>query len=139
MQLITVNSEENVIEELCKLIESLASKAIASNGKFRVGLSGGSLIKYLSQGLPKITTDWSKWQLFFCDERFVPDSDADSTFGSYNAMLVKNIPSLKAEQFVNINVDLELDECARDYEEKIREAFCMSEVCKNYGILRCLC
>lgn len=128
MQVIVVKSEDVVIKELCQLIETLSKEAIDSNGKFRVGLSGGSLVKYLSQGLPGITTNWSKWQLFFCDERYVPESDADSTFGTYNEQLVKNIPALSADQFVKINVDLPLNECALDYEQKIREAFCMSEV-----------
>lgn len=128
MKLITVQSEQNVIEELCKLVESSAKSAIERSGHFRIGLSGGSLIKYLCHGLPNITTDWPKWQLFFCDERYVPDTDLDSTFGAYNDLLVKKVEQLSAEQFTKINVDLELSECARDYEQKIRDTFNMPEV-----------
>jgi 6-phosphogluconolactonase/glucosamine-6-phosphate isomerase/deaminase len=43
--------------------------------------TGGSLGKYLCTILPKIKTDWSKWLIFFCDERFVPENDSESTFG----------------------------------------------------------
>lgn len=129
MKLITVKSEQNVIEELCKLVESSATEAISRSGHFRLGLSGGSLVKYLCHGLPSITTtDWTKWQFFFCDERYVPETDIDSTFGSYNDLLVKKVPALSAEQFVKINVDLELADCARDYEQRIRSAFGVFEV-----------
>lgn len=128
MKLITVKSEQNVIEELCKLVESSAAESIARCGTFRLGLSGGSLIKYLCHGHPNITTEWTKWQLFFCDERYVSEADLDSTFGNYNDLLVKKVPELSAGQFVKINVDLELSECARDYERQIRERFEMPEV-----------
>lgn len=128
MKLITVKSEQNVIDELCKLVKKTASESISTSGTFRLGISGGSLVKYLSHGLPLITTDWSKWLFFFCDERLVPESDLDSTFGSYNDLLVKKIPDLSAEQFVKINIDLGLNECALDYEQKIRKAFKMPEV-----------
>lgn len=128
MKLITVKSEQNVIEELCKLVESSANDSISRSGTFRIGLSGGSLIKYLCHGLPSITTDWPKWQLFFCDERYVPETDLDSTFGNYNDLLVKKVEHLSASQFVKINVDLELNACARDYEQKIRSSFEMPEV-----------
>lgn len=109
-------------------MESSAAESIARCGTFRLGLSGGSLIKYLCHGLPNITTEWTKWQLFFCDERYVSEADLDSTFGNYNDLLVKKVPELSAGQFVKINVDLELSECARDYERQIRERFEMPEV-----------
>lgn len=123
MKVIRVKSEQDVIEELTKLVESSAKEAIERSGHFRVGLSGGSLVKYLCNGLPKIATDWSKWQLFFCDERYVADSDIDSTFGAYKDLLVKKVEKLSADQFVTINVDLALDKCAQDYEQKIRSSF----------------
>lgn len=45
---------------------------------------GGSLGKYLCQTLPNINTEWSKWTIFFCDERYVPENDLESTFGYAN-------------------------------------------------------
>lgn len=63
--------------------------------------SGGSLIKYLATGLPSIETDWSKWVIFFCDERLVPEDSEDSTFGAYKRDLLPKVP-LKESQFVTI-------------------------------------
>lgn len=66
---------------------------------------GGSLATFLSKGLQKISTDWSKWKLFFCDERVVPLDNSDSNFGVYKAALIGVVP-LAEEQFVKINPHL---------------------------------
>jgi 6-phosphogluconolactonase len=67
--------------------------------------SGGSLTKFLSVGLPKVETDWSKWRLFFCDERVVPLESADSTYGMYKNALIGVLP-LTEHQFIKINPHL---------------------------------
>ena len=40
-------NEEQVVMELCKLVESEAKNAIAAHGTFHLGLSGGSLASFL--------------------------------------------------------------------------------------------
>lgn len=87
-----------------------------------IWFSGGSLVKFLATGLPKISTDWSKWELFFCDERYVPTNNPDSTFGAYKEHLVSNVP-LNESQFIRINSELPLSECAADYQNKILQKF----------------
>ena len=62
---------------------------------------GGSVVKYLCEGLPQVETDWSKWVLAFCDERVVPEDSEDSTFGAYDKMLIPKT-KLKRDQFVTI-------------------------------------
>lgn len=71
-----------------------------TNVKF-LFISGGSLVKFLTTGLPKIKTDFSKWKIFFCDERVVPVDNPDSTFGVYKKDLIGKVP-LTEEQFVRI-------------------------------------
>lgn len=61
--------------------------------------SGGSVVKYLCEGLPQVKTDWSKWTLAFCDERIVPEDNDDSTFGCYERMLIPKT-KLTRNQFV---------------------------------------
>ncbi|XP_055903231.1 probable 6-phosphogluconolactonase [Eupeodes corollae] len=121
-----LQNEDEVIQKLTDRIESLAQKAIADNGVFRVGLSGGSVINYLCRAIPAIKTDLAKWRLFFCDERFVPENDSDSTFGAYKVALLP-VTDLKEEQFIKINTNLTLEECAKDYEEKILKEFQMED------------
>lgn len=123
-----VPSETDVIKTLCNRIEKIANSSIESNGIFRIGLSGGSLIKYLATGLPDINTTWSKWQLFFCDERYVPDSDADSTFGAYKEQLIPKVNELTEEQFLTVKYDLslKLNQVALAYETEMRSKFQIS-------------
>jgi len=66
---------------------------------------GGSLATYLAQGLPAIETDWSKWRVYFCDERYVPLDHADSTYRVYKEGLMSKVP-LKEEQIYKINMDV---------------------------------
>lgn len=62
-------------------------------------------MKYLSEGLPKVDTEWSKWTLAFCDERVVPEDSTDSTFGTYKRDLIPRT-GLKESQFVTIKQGL---------------------------------
>ncbi|KAK9500426.1 hypothetical protein O3M35_001694 [Rhynocoris fuscipes] len=116
------NSENDVILHLCKLIEEIAQLSIKNSQTFKIGLSGGSLITFLSKGLKNIDTDWSKWILFFCDERIVPSDNPDSTFGTYKANLLDKVP-LKESQFVCIDENLNAEEAAKDYTSKIKKYF----------------
>lgn len=64
---------------------------------------GGSLASFLVKGLPKISTDFGKWKIYFCDERVVPDDNPDSTFGLYKRSLIqKGVVPLKEHQFVTL-------------------------------------
>lgn len=127
MEVIVVRNERSVIERLWATIEKLATVSIAERSVFRVGLSGGSLIKYLAAGAEKCQTDWSKWELYFCDERFVDETDDDSTFGQYKKLFISKT-SLNESQFVVINRSMSLDDCAKDYERQILEKFAIDKV-----------
>jgi len=63
------------------------------------------MIKFLEKGLPNITTEWSKWRFFFCDERIVPEQSTDSTYGAYKTALMDKIP-ITEDQFISVNTDL---------------------------------
>lgn len=129
-------TEADVISRLWSTIEKLATEAIERDDVFRIGLSGGSLIKYLATGAEKCNTDWSKWQLFFCDERYVPEENDDSTFGQYKKLFLPKT-KLTESQFVVIDIGLELNECAKDYEQKIRSSFGNSEVSHQVTDAKC--
>lgn len=122
MEVIVVKNEINVIERLWTLIESSANEAIKDRSIFRIGLSGGSLIKYLSENAENAKTDWTKWELFFCDERFVDETNDDSTFGQYKKLFMPKT-KLAESQFITINRSLTLNECAADYERQILKKF----------------
>ncbi|CAG9792580.1 unnamed protein product [Diatraea saccharalis] len=122
MTTIKVNDEQEIINKLSSYIQKISSDSIHNRGKFYVGLSGGSVVKYLCEGLPKLDTDWSKWVLAFCDERVVPEESEDSTFGIYKRQLIPRT-GLKQEQFVTIKQGLSAEEAAKDYADKLKLVF----------------
>lgn len=64
------------------------------------------MAKFLCNGLPSRTTDWSKWRVFFCDERHVPFTDPECTYTIYKSKLVDNGGPLPGENIFPINPDL---------------------------------
>lgn len=58
---------------------------------------GGSVAKFLGNGLPSSSTDWSKWKIFFCDERHVPFDDAECTYTIYKQNLMSKV-AIKDDQ-----------------------------------------
>ncbi|XP_004520942.1 probable 6-phosphogluconolactonase [Ceratitis capitata] len=125
MSKIVVNNESEVTERLTSEISKCAKRAIDERDAFRIGLSGGSVLNFLCKAIPKIQTDLSKWKFFFCDERYVDETHPESTYGVYKTKLVPET-NLKLQQFVPINISLPLNECAADYERKVRDEFGIS-------------
>ncbi|KAF4124222.1 6-phosphogluconolactonase [Geosmithia morbida] len=71
---------------------------IERHGTFKVAVSGGSLPKTLAAALlapssgPDDVVDFSKWEIFFADERAVPLDHADSNYGLLKSELLDKIP-----------------------------------------------
>jgi len=55
------------------------------------------MAKYLCDGLPERVTDWSKWRVFFCDERHVPYDNPECTYSIYKKNLMSKV-ALKVDQ-----------------------------------------
>ena len=66
---------------LAKRVRELSREAIARGGTFSIGLAGGSLTKALAPLREATDVEWSKWRVFWVDERCVKWKDADSIFG----------------------------------------------------------
>lgn len=111
-----------VVKKLSSIIEKSANAAIDTGDTFKIGLSGGSLVKFLADGLPTIKTDWSKWRFFFCDERVVPFDDDDSTYGLYKSSLIGKIP-ITEDQFITIDPKMNAADAANDYIKKMSVHF----------------
>ncbi|KAM3958735.1 6-phosphogluconolactonase [Aphomia sociella] len=122
MTTIKVKNEQEIINKLSSYVEKISKDAIYSRGKFYVGVSGGSTVKYLCESLPRVDTEWSKWVVAFCDERVVPEESEDSTFGLYKRQLLPRT-DLNESQFIIIKQGVTAQEAAVDYTEKLKIAF----------------
>uniref|UniRef100_A0A1B0ARD9 6-phosphogluconolactonase n=1 Tax=Glossina palpalis gambiensis TaxID=67801 RepID=A0A1B0ARD9_9MUSC len=122
-----IESKDELVTKLKKEIEKRAENAIQDHGEFRVGLSGGSLVQYVSDVIRSSVIGLTNWKIFFCDERFVEESERNSTYGCYKRALLDGQTNLNEEQFIKIDTKLSLDDCARDYETRILRAFNCSD------------
>ncbi|KXG54518.1 6-phosphogluconolactonase, DevB-type [Penicillium griseofulvum] len=76
------------------------NSALSRHDTFRIAVSGGSLPAVLakallapSNGSPEDTPHFSKWHIFFADERAVPLDHEDSNYRLLNDELVNKIPA----------------------------------------------
>ncbi|KAG7258468.1 hypothetical protein CRUP_015485 [Coryphaenoides rupestris] len=108
---------------LAGLVASRAAEAVASRGRFTLGLSGGSLVSMLAKELPALPhLDCSKWLVGFCDERLVPADDPESTYGLYKDQLFNKV-NIPESAILSIDSSLPVEQCAEDYSRKLQEVF----------------
>lgn len=81
----------------------------------------------LAEGMHDLRSDFSKWQIFFCDERIVPEDDKESTYGVYKRDLLDNYPKFPKTAFYPVNCKLSATDAAVEYEKTIRKAFGQKE------------
>ena len=53
-------------------IASAATAAIQDRGVFRIVLAGGTTPRAVYESLSHLHTDWSRWEVYFGDERILP-------------------------------------------------------------------
>ncbi|KAL6809198.1 glucosamine-6-phosphate isomerases/6-phosphogluconolactonase domain-containing protein [Trichoderma sp. SZMC 28013] len=105
---------------------------IERHGVFKVAVSGGSLPKTLAAALlaapsgPEDTVDFSKWEIFFADERAVPLDHAESNYALVKAELLDKLPADQQPAAVHaINTEHlgDIQELADQYEQTLVASF----------------
>ena len=115
-------SKDELGVSLGDFIIEKAKAAILNNGQFTLGVSGGSIINILSDQLVgNNSVEWAKWKIFFCDERYVPESDPESTYGQYFKHVIDKVGF--SDSWYPINSELPIAECAADYIKKMKSVF----------------
>jgi 6-phosphogluconolactonase len=106
--------------------------ALSRHDKFRIAVSGGSLPATLSKALlaaPSSESDtvhFSKWEIFFADERAVPLDHQDSNYCLLKSDLLDKIPSSDGTPTVHpINTQYldDTQELADDYRSTLTSTF----------------
>ena len=99
---------------------------------FKVAVSGGSLPKTLAKALLAPANpgedkfQFSKWEIFFADERAVPLDHEDSNYALLKSELLDKIPAELGKPIVHtVNADLldDVQEMADQYEKLLVEKF----------------
>jgi 6-phosphogluconolactonase len=106
----------------------MAGEAVASNGRARIAISGGStpLAAFLllaDRNQPwRGRMPWSDLDLYWVDERAVPPDHADSNYRMTREALLDQVP-LHPEQIHRIEGELEPEVAAARYESELRNSF----------------
>ncbi|KAL4288341.1 hypothetical protein AHAS_Ahas19G0276500 [Arachis hypogaea] len=120
---VEVFEKEELPVSLAKYVADVSNKFTTERGAFTVCLSGGSLISYLRKLLEPPYVDsleWSKWHVFWVDERVVPKTHEDSNYKlAYDGLLSK-VP-IPAGNVYAINDALSAEGAAEDYETCLRQ------------------
>lgn len=103
-----------VADEVLEQIKQSAERAIAERGAFKIVLAGGSTPEKIYQKLVGINTDWSKWMIYYGDERCLPADDKDrNSIMATNALLSK--VSISADHVFSMPTELGAVEAAKSY------------------------
>lgn len=118
------------------------NNALRRHDSFRLAVSGGSLPAILAKALleigngsPEDTAQFSKWDIFFADERAVPLDDPDSNYRLLNDELISKIPPQMGKPKVHpidashINDD-DPQELADLYQEELMRTFASKDSVK---------
>ncbi|KAL6660994.1 hypothetical protein ACP70R_000378 [Stipagrostis hirtigluma subsp. patula] len=122
-KLLIFDSEEDLAASLAGYTAELSAKFAAERGAFSVVLSGGSLVKALrklAEPPYREAVDWSKWHVFWVDERVVPKDHADSNYRLAFDEFLSKVP-IPADQVYAINDSLSAEEAADDYESRLKQ------------------
>ncbi len=115
------NSKIVIATDVSKAFGEAVKKEIEGSASrpFVLGLSGGSMPKILAEAVKRnADVDWENVKFVFCDERLVSKDDADSTFGAY-IKAFDGVSGITEDNFVIVNVDLNPEAAAVDYEAKL--------------------
>lgn len=113
----------DVAESLAEHVARISAESIKASGSFTIVLSGGSLVKALSQLVEEPYSkkiEWSKWYVFWVDERMVPISHADSNYNTAKAEFLSKVP-IPNENLITID---DWDVCsaaAHGYENRLKD------------------
>ncbi|XP_024988791.1 probable 6-phosphogluconolactonase 1 [Cynara cardunculus var. scolymus] len=116
-------SLDELSRDLVDYIAELSEISIKERGVFAVALSGGSLIsliRKLCEAPYSKTVDWSKWYIFWADERVVAKNHVDSNYKLAKDHLLSKLPIVPGHVH-SINDSLTAEEAANEYEFVIRQ------------------
>lgn len=99
-------------------IALIAEQAVRKRGIFFVALSGGSLMKIVGDGLKSLQLsagiDWLSWNVFWADERVVPQENRDSNFMAARENFLRFVP-IPAGQVFPVDTSAGALEGAKQY------------------------
>ena len=107
-----------VAEAAAQRILDVAKSAISDRGRFRIVLAGGRTPERAYGRLAEADSDWSKWQIFFGDERCVAPDDAQRNSRMAARAWLDHVP-VPQENIHPIPAEYGAETAARAYQQTI--------------------
>ena len=95
-----------------------AAAAIVARGRFRIVLAGGNTPRPVYVALCDAHTDWSRWDIFFGDERCLPIDDIERNSWMADDAWLARVP-IAADRVHAIPAELGADVAAHAYAQKL--------------------
>ncbi|WP_372680942.1 6-phosphogluconolactonase [Desulfosarcina sp.] len=119
-------NRDHLAAALSAHVARLAAMTVASQGRFCVALSGGSLMDIIGPSLGsnplRDTVNWSGWHVFWADERWVPWSSPESNYGHAQRQFFNRV-SIPGEQIHAADVSHRPSKTAQAYESTLATVF----------------
>jgi 6-phosphogluconolactonase len=105
--------------EACRRVVVAADRAIRQSGRFLIVLAGGNTPLGAYRMLRAEDADWSRWQIYFSDERCLPKDDPERNSQMAADNWLGHIP-IPGENVHAIAAELGANEAALAYADQLR-------------------
>ncbi|MGZ8143926.1 MAG: 6-phosphogluconolactonase [Methylosarcina sp.] len=127
-----METADQVAESACRQILDAAAGALAERGRFKLVLAGGGTPEKVYRLLAKADTDWSKWHIYYGDERCLPEDHADRNSVMATRAFLAQV-AIPAAQIFTIPVELGPEMGAEHYRRIVAEALPFDMVLLGMG------
>jgi 6-phosphogluconolactonase len=110
-----------VAQEAAERILAGADRAIAGRGVFRIVLAGGRTPEQAYERLREADTDWTRWEIYFGDERCLPPQDPGRNSTMAVRAWLEHVPILR-DRIHPIPAELGAKAAAQAYARVIERA-----------------
>jgi 6-phosphogluconolactonase len=117
---IGVAGADELSETACRRILAAAGRAISKRGAFLIVLAGGRTPFGAYRRLRAAETDWSRWQVYFGDERSVPADDDERNSRQAREAWLDHVP-IPRDHVHAIPAELGAERGAAVYAELLRD------------------
>ena len=113
------NKEELQLVVLEKIVSN-AEKAISNRSQFHIVLAGGGTPRDIYKRLRTIKTDWTKWHIYFGDERCLPIDDPERNSAMAKEAWLDHV-AIPSQQIHMIPAELGPSKASEIYNDVLRK------------------
>jgi 6-phosphogluconolactonase len=116
-----LETADKVAETTSQQILEAATIAIAEHGQFKLVLAGGTTPEKVYRLLAQAKADWSKWFIYYGDERCLPKGHAERNSVMATQAFLDKV-SIPQEQVFTIPAELGAEQGAKHYQQVVANA-----------------